>query len=461
MVFFNYATMQMAAKIVYYGPGLCGKTTNLHVIYGRTAPTSRGEMVCLETETDRTLFFDLLPLDVGVIGGFKTRLQLYTVPGQVFYNTTRKLVLKGVDGIVFVADSQRPMRDPNVESLKNLRENLAEIGLTLESVPRVFQYNKRDLQNILSIDELNESLNPDGSVEWHESSATNGTGVFETLKAISKLTLRSLKGRMTVEQRRPTVVVSGETPAPIPAAALHAPGAPAHTSGITAAVESLGDAEGAGAIAAPPARNPFDSTISRLQRLQTLHRQGVDLHAASAAGASLAALTPPPAAVRGPELPPPDAPFEAANLPPVEDPASEVSFAEIQPPPDEPSPDSVVKHVRVRSNVDILAELEKLRKIATQRPSSPSHGKIKSAADVSLDDLLGSTKNNRRDVAHSFEVLVPRDALAKSRRVTVGLSFGDGEGGVIGPEKRFDVELAGVKDLQKLLLSLKFNVRAE
>src|SRR5438046_10454592 len=128
MVFFNYASMQMAAKIVYYGPGLCGKTTNLHHIYGRTSPGSRGEMVSLETETDRTLFFALLPLDVGVIGGFKTRLQLYTVPGQVFYNTTRKLVLKGVDGIVFVADSQRPMLDPNRESLKNLRENLAEIG---------------------------------------------------------------------------------------------------------------------------------------------------------------------------------------------------------------------------------------------------------------------------------------------------------------------------------------------
>jgi mutual gliding-motility protein MglA len=460
MVFFNYATMQMAAKIVYYGPGLCGKTTNLHVIYGRTAPTSRGEMVCLETETDRTLFFDLLPLDVGVIGGFKTRLQLYTVPGQVFYNTTRKLVLKGVDGIVFVADSQRPMRDPNVESLKNLRENLAEIGLTLESVPRVLQYNKRDLQNILSIDELNESLNPDRSVEWYECSATNGTGVFETLKAISKLTLRSLKGRMTVEQRRPTVVVSGETPAPIPAAALHAPGTGAHVSGITAAIESLGDAEGSGKTP-PPARNAFDSTISRLQRLQALHRQGVDLHAASASGTSLAAMTPPPVAAPLSELPPPEAPFEAANLPPAEDPAAEVSFAEIQPPPDDPPPDSVVKHVRVRSNVDILSELEKLRKIATQRPPSPSHGRTKSAADVSLDDLLGSTRNHRRDVAQSFEVLVPRDALAKSRRVTVGLAFGDGEGGAIGPEKRFDVELSGAKDLQKLLLSLKFNVRAE
>ena len=202
MVFFNYATMQMAAKIVYYGPGLCGKTTNLHVIYGRTAPTSRGEMVCLETETDRTLFFDLLPLDVGVIGGFKTRLQLYTVPGQVFYNTTRKLVLKGVDGIVFVADSQRPMKDPNVESLRNLRENLAEIGISLDATPRVLQYNKRDLPNILTLDEMNETLNADGSIEWYESSATNGTGVFETLKAISKLTLRSLKGRMAVAEPR-------------------------------------------------------------------------------------------------------------------------------------------------------------------------------------------------------------------------------------------------------------------
>src|SRR5215831_17393852 len=171
MVFFNYATMQMAAKIVYYGPGLCGKTTNLHVIYGRTAPTSRGEMVCLETETDRTLFFDLLPLDVGIIGGFKTRVQLYTVPGQVFYNTTRKLVLKGVDGMVFVADSQKAMKDANVESLNNLRSNLAEIGLKLEDLPIVFQYNKRDLGNILSVAELEESLNPGRKYESYEACA--------------------------------------------------------------------------------------------------------------------------------------------------------------------------------------------------------------------------------------------------------------------------------------------------
>jgi signal recognition particle receptor subunit beta len=193
MVFFNYATMQMAAKIVYYGPGLCGKTTNLHHIYGRTSPDSRGEMVSLETETDRTLFFDLLPLDVGVISGFKTRVQLYTVPGQVFYNTTRKLVLKGVDGIVFVADSQRAMKEANVESFANLKTNLAEIGIDLEELPLALQYNKRDLANVLSVEDLQRDLNRDGLHESYEASAILGQGVFETLKAISRLTLRSLK----------------------------------------------------------------------------------------------------------------------------------------------------------------------------------------------------------------------------------------------------------------------------
>src|SRR4051794_5002163 len=197
MVFFNYATMQMAAKIVYYGPGLCGKTTNLHHIYAKTSPQSRGEMVSLETETDRTLFFDLLPIDVGVIGGFKTRLRLYTIPGQVFYNTTRKLVLKGVDGIVFVADSQKAMLDANVESFKNLRENLAEIGLELDDIPLVVQLNKRDLPNIADVNTILDTLDPERKYEHSEAVAAKGDGVFETLKQISKLTLRTLRRRMT------------------------------------------------------------------------------------------------------------------------------------------------------------------------------------------------------------------------------------------------------------------------
>jgi len=195
MVFFNYSTMQMAAKVVYYGPGLGGKTTNLHWIYSKTATASRGEMVSLETETDRTLFFDLLPIDVGQIAGFTTRIQLYTVPGQVFYNTTRKLVLKGVDGVVFVADSQRAMRQANADSFKNLEENLEEMGLSVYSIPLVLQYNKRDLPDICTVAELNAELN---GCDWpfYEAVAIDGKGVFETLKGVSKLTLLSLKQRL-------------------------------------------------------------------------------------------------------------------------------------------------------------------------------------------------------------------------------------------------------------------------
>ncbi|HJS72822.1 MAG TPA: GTPase domain-containing protein, partial [Vicinamibacteria bacterium] len=191
MVFFNYTTMQVSAKIVYYGPGLCGKTTNLQQIHGRTDPGSRGEMVSLETEADRTLFFDLLPLEVGTIGGMRVRLQLYTVPGQVFYNTTRKLVLKGVDGIVFVADSQEPMLDANMESLGNLRRNLEELNQPLEKIPFLFQYNKRDLRNILTVETLNRHLNREG-FEVFEGAALHGVGVFETLKAISRKTLAAV-----------------------------------------------------------------------------------------------------------------------------------------------------------------------------------------------------------------------------------------------------------------------------
>ncbi|MCB1043488.1 MAG: hypothetical protein KDC35_11135 [Acidobacteria bacterium] len=195
MVFFNYSTMQMVAKIVYYGPGLCGKTTNLNHIYEKTSPKSRGEMVSLATETDRTLFFDLLPLDVGLVGGFKTKFQLYTVPGQVFYNMTRKLVLKGVDGIVFVADSQTPMLDANIESFENLKDNLEDLGLDFDSIPMVFQFNKRDLPNIVPVQKMNTVLNTINK-SYVEASALNGDGVFETLKEISRQTLIKLKTKV-------------------------------------------------------------------------------------------------------------------------------------------------------------------------------------------------------------------------------------------------------------------------
>jgi len=195
-VFFNYSTMQVAAKIVYYGPGLCGKTTNLQYIYDHTTGDSRGEMVSLQTETDRTLFFDLLPIDLGSIGGFKTKIQLYTVPGQVFYNTTRKLVLKGVDGVVYVADSQRLMLDANIDSLANLETNLAEIGFKITDLPVVIQYNKRDLPDVSSLPELEAALNKHGLPSF-EACALSGQGVFETLTGIAKLTLASLRDRLT------------------------------------------------------------------------------------------------------------------------------------------------------------------------------------------------------------------------------------------------------------------------
>jgi len=205
VVFFNYTTMQVSAKIVYYGPGLCGKTTNLQQIHGRTDPGSRGEMVSLETEADRTLFFDLLPLEVGTIGGMRVRLQLYTVPGQVFYNTTRKLVLKGVDGIVFVADSQEPMLDANMESLTNLRRNLEELNQPIEKIPFLFQYNKRDLRNILTVDTLNRHLNREG-FDVYEGAALHGVGVFETLKAISRKTLAAVHRKISGEEEPPLSV---------------------------------------------------------------------------------------------------------------------------------------------------------------------------------------------------------------------------------------------------------------
>ena len=249
MVFFNYSTMQMAAKIVYYGPGLCGKTTNLQYIYNRTTDDSRGEMVSLETETDRTLFFDLLPIDVGSIAGFNTRIQLYTVPGQVFYNTTRKLVLKGVDGVVFVADSQKPMLQANRDSFQNLEENLQEMGLTVKEIPLVLQFNKRDLPDICSVEELNAALNPDGRWHYFESSAIDGQGVFETLKGVSKLTLMSLKQRLTRSDTPKPVAPPSQKPAASPPAGKPEPSAPPATAASPAAASPA-----AGAASAPASR---------------------------------------------------------------------------------------------------------------------------------------------------------------------------------------------------------------
>ncbi len=192
MSFINYSSREINCKIVYYGPGLCGKTTNLQYIFAKTNPEAKGKMISLETETERTLFFDFLPLSLGEIRGFKTRFHLYTVPGQVFYDASRKLILKGVDGVVFVADSQVERMDANVESLDNLRENLKEQGYDLDNIPYVVQYNKRDLPTAVDVNYMRDLLNPTRVPDF-EGVATTGMGIFDTLKAVAKQVLIELK----------------------------------------------------------------------------------------------------------------------------------------------------------------------------------------------------------------------------------------------------------------------------
>lgn len=202
MAFINYATGSLAIKIVYYGPGLSGKTTNLRYIYTNMDADFRGELICLETDTERTIFFDLLPIKAGVIQDFKVHLQLMTVPGQVFYEASRKSVLKGADGIVFVADSQIPLLDANLESFDGLRKNLLEHKVDLNAIPLVFQYNKRDLENLIPVETFNNLLNPRG-LPYVESCAVKGDGVFETLKQVTKLAIPVVKNQVLASKRRP------------------------------------------------------------------------------------------------------------------------------------------------------------------------------------------------------------------------------------------------------------------
>jgi signal recognition particle receptor subunit beta len=408
MVFFNYATMQMAAKIVYYGPGLCGKTTNLHHIYAKTSPHSRGEMVSLETETDRTLFFDLLPIDVGVIGGFKTRLQLYTIPGQVFYNTTRKLVLKGVDGIVFVADSQSAALDGNVGSVKNLRDNLAEIGLNLDDIPMVLQLNKRDLPNVTSVETMLDMLDPNRQYEYVEAVAATGAGVFETLKVISKLTLRTLRRRMTGEEpakgaSRKLVEVAqfrvknDSTP--------REPQAPAASAKGVTAPQSATNA---------PAAAASTAKHSARQALQIAIEEEIDT------------------------------PVERAEPPAAAAAEPEIEFPETE----KPAKAAPVKHVKVRSTIDVMAELEALRKRATAQATpkakkEPAHGH-------------GAKRPRGRELKKAVEVTIPPLVLPQTKRLRVTLSFENTDGEVVQEQEK-TVELEDTSDVESVSVNLRID----
>ncbi len=194
MSFINYSSREIILKIVYYGPGLSGKTTNIKFIYAATNPDARGKLISLETKAERTLFFDFLPLSLPAIRGFKTRLHLYTVPGQLFYSASRKLIMKGADGVVFVADSQEPRFEANLIAMDDLKDNLGAYGYDINKIPFVIQYNKRDLPNVSPVEELREALNPWGIPDFEASAAAEGgPGVFDTLKAVVKMIIRDLR----------------------------------------------------------------------------------------------------------------------------------------------------------------------------------------------------------------------------------------------------------------------------
>jgi mutual gliding-motility protein MglA len=397
MVFLNYTTMQMTAKIVYYGPGLCGKTTNLHWIHLKTAPRSRGEMVSLETETDRTLFFDLLPLDVGVIGGMKVRLQLYTVPGQVFYNATRRLVLKGVDGVVFVADSQSPALEPNEESLANLRANLEELGTSIEQVPVVFQYNKRDLRNILPVDRLQKALNPGGKA-YFEAAAVHGLGVFETLKDISRHALSSIRAKIAEETKKQREAA-----------------APARTDPLF--------------FPKPPAVVPRSL--------------------ATPAKSSAETRPPLPVAFKGAAAPA----AEEGGLESLVSEPLHVEFAE------EDTDKHVVRPVRTKGNVDITKELEKLRTVPAPESRPPTAVRDRDV-DKLFADLMVSDKESRQDVKRKAAVDVPAHLLKGLSDVRIHLAFThEGKQEVV--EDAVVVKVMGTKRLERLTLHLDLELKAK
>jgi len=418
MVFLNYTTMAMTAKIVYYGPGLGGKTTNLQWIHNKTAPRSRGEMVSLETETDRTLFFDLLPLDVGVIGGMKVRLQLYTVPGQVFYNATRRLVLKGVDGVVFVADSQAAALDPNEESIQNLKTNIEELGLGPDQVPVVFQYNKRDLRNIMPVDKLQAMLNP-GKAPSFEAAAIHGVGVFETLKAISRLALASIRNRIAEETRK-----QGGTPA----------------MGIPAITPSLAFGVTAGS-AAPIPR----STVA-------VPAPPVKMPAPPATTAQAPAATAPAPAASAPAPAPAENPL--AGLVPESDEPLYVEFAE------EDTDKHAVRAVPTKGNVDIHQELENLRAMALSSPARTATAVRDPVVDKLFQDLMVSDKDARQEVKRKASVEVPARYLKNLSDLRLQLVFEhDGKKDVV--EEAVAVKLVGTRRLERLTLRLDLELKGK
>jgi len=506
MVFFNWATMQMAAKIVYYGPGLCGKTSNLSYIYAKTTPNSRGEMVSLETESDRTLFFDLLPIEVGTIGGFKTRLQLYTVPGQVFYNTTRKLVLKGVDGLVFVADSQRPMREANIESFASLVDNIKDLGLEMVDLPLVLQYNKRDLKNILTVDELNADLNPHSHYPYHGSSAINGDGVFETLKEITKLTLKKLRKRMASSQPggaaapasepvRPAMppqrpesisaaslaraaeegVVADPAPEPVPAAPMTPTtiAAPQAATPIQPPAPDVFETP-SDEPEEPPTSGFLEGTAESVEPIEPV--EPIDLGSMEVTAPEVKMATDDEEAI---DL---DVEFDSDAIGPGEtlesaadqwsdrsadttssveeieehhdaDPAEHVDFEQhsIEDEPAEPPP---VKRVHVSNQLDILAELEGLRVGSTS--DDPANRARSSSPELDIDSLISGAVKGSKEISRRSEQQLDAKTFQELRGLDLSIRLRDATGNTIHTLEPVILEVDGADDLSRL--SIRFVV---
>jgi mutual gliding-motility protein MglA len=459
MVLCNYAEMTLTAKIVYYGPGLGGKTTNLNHIHGNTAREARGEMVSLNTDTERTLFFDLLPIAAGPLGGFKAQIQLYTVPGQVFYNAMRKIVLNGADGIVFVADSQRSVKEVNRQSLENLKTNLEEAGLDLEEIPLVFQYNKRDLPEVLTVEEMNELLNPGGRHEWFEASASRGLGVFETLEGISKLTFRAVRERFLGEGR-PVEAAAAEAIADAQVAEEAASAKPAKTKPNRKRIV--------------PIKDPVPPPVAEPEPLPVVS-SAVQL---SLEAPIITPLPPPPELAPEPVTappPPPEPPVLAKAEAPPPEPAAppaeedwELSFAD----------DAAGR--RGRRDMNLMAELEKLRVHVGGSPTSPRPPSVEKKLKLTepaaaLDQLVASTLGKSKPapepkrerpalaalpLAFQFDATVPRPAGKPLQRLVFQLRAEGPAREALGPAQEYVVDLESAGDAETLLLTLKVQLKA-
>jgi signal recognition particle receptor subunit beta len=385
MVLFNYATKEITAKIVYYGPGLCGKTTNLQFVYDSLPSNNKSKMLSLATKTDRTLFFDFLPLDLGKIRGMRTKLQLYTVPGQVYYNSTRQLVLKGADGIVFVADSQDFALDANLESLQNLEDNLKRQGIRLREIPLVLQYNKRDLPNALPAAEMDKEINK-SNVPRFESVATTGIGVEETLKGITQLVLAHLVKKYGLEGSEPLDIQilnaptqsaapadslwdeDEDAPFGTPAAAATAPAAKAAAPSAPAPVgESEFELDDAADESIPLVATELLPPPPAPVSMQSNPFEDLDYYATSDAATSLlTSMEPEVDAIEVPttsiEIPLPPGLLDSLPVLGEQAPATTIATRPPAPPPERRSNDGLVKEVSIPLNLS-MDELRQHRRL--------------------------------------------------------------------------------------------------